>query len=519
MADFWEIYDAVQEGVYVDPDKIRSQLPDEYVPEFEAAYSNYLSAISASNRSYSSKKKVSAAVGAAEQAFWDSVSSMFQSIRERDQASVATQLEEQRAAGLNPLLNGVDSGAAATAGLGVDTNTPLDSSALPPVRSDLEVVGDVFSIVSSVASGIASIGLGIANTVMNIGATAARNVLTEEQAGMIREGRMIQAGMIAEQYVLDNAPQYDESLGSFPVWIPASIPGVSEDMQMYALDRARSYYGSDRHRSGQLSHLSSVEQSRYDLARLYGNGFYNGSLEAMSDSISRYSKLKLDMIETDYNRQISYNRLFDKYYTLLSPEAMAEVQNAVNSYGSSYYSALDGSVAAAAENASVQSQSDFFASYDSSLSASYQNATNRYGSILYDSLDAEGKAAYDNYFYELSKLQGQIVEDQLSAQNALFEEHRRNLNSPDPGVRIAAAKALQRCVAKSARRSSATGWQRFSQGARTVVGIGATVAGAAALVGGAAPAAAAAAGVGAGAFIMPDESTFNTDPYSVLNGL
>lgn len=518
MADFWEIYNADREGLFVDPDYIRGKLPGEYLPEYDSAYANYQAALRAAHASYRSDRKIAAAVGAAEQAFWDSVSSMLQSIREREQASVATQLEEQREAGLNPMLNGVDAGAAAISGSGIDTNTPLDPSALPPVRSDLEVAGDVFSIVSSVASGIASIGLGIANTVTNIGSIAARNLLTEEQAGMIREGRMIQAGMIAEQYVLDNAPQYDESLGAFPGWIPASIPGVSDDMQEYALDRARSYYGSDRHRSGQLSQLSSVEQSRYDLARLYGNGFYNGSLESMADSISRYSKLQLNMIETNYNRQISYNKLYDKYYSLLSPEVMAEVQNAVNSYGSSYYSALDGSVAAAAENAAAQSQIDFFSSFDSSLSAASQNASNRYGSILYDSLDAEGKAAYDNYFYELSKLQGQIVEDELNAQDALFEEHRRNLNSPDPGVRIAAAKALQRSAAKSARRSSATGWQRFSQGARTVVGVGATLAGAAALVAGAAPAAAA-AGAGAGALLMPNESIIDTDPYSSLNGL
>lgn len=453
----------------------------EYFSEFRAAYDQLLSAYYNRNEvhPYSEKKQASYYQPYVD-TFTTTVGKLLQSMRERDQQSLANQLADQRENGLNPVLTGVDTSAAATAGAGVAEFPSPDPASLPKVTTTGEVVLDAVSVAASVVATVASVGVGVASLVANVGRIAAQNLLDANQAEAIKQGMSVNARMIAEQYVLDNAPKADESSGLFPSWSIDSIPGVSDDYQSVAVEYAKNYYGTDRHRAGQLSQLSAMEAERYQLAKLYGSGFYSTNLEDMSSYVARMSKIQLAAIESDYNLQVKYNNLYSEYYTRLSPEVLAEAQMKVLEYQISYHDSLDGDLAAKVVNAANQSQADFFASYDSSAAADAMDSQNRYNSQLYDALDPEGKAAYDNYVFEVSKLGLELKYSELKAQDAIYDSVAEGLNSDNPTVRIQAAKALQRLKAKSAARSSQTGWQRFSNGAKTIAGIGSVGIGAAA---------------------------------------
>lgn len=480
----------------------------DYWNEFYAAYTNFAHQMSMVGSSYITGAKANRARQELVSAYYDTVSKLAQSMREREQGSVSSQVEQLREAGRNPALEGVDAAGAASAGSGIQTSLSPDFSSMPDAESAFQVVGDIVSVAASVVGTVVSAGVGIAGLVANVGRIAAQNLLTEEQVKAIAQGRQINAGLIAEQFVLDNAPQYDEEIGDFPGWKIDAIPGVDDDLQEYALQRANSYYGSERHRSGQLSYLSASEQSRSDLAYIYGSGFYSNNLQEMSANIAGFSKVQLDAIDSAAKREKEYNDLYAKYFQLLSPEAMSEVQNKVLAYSSEYYSTLSGEAAANAVNLANASQADFFKAYDSGAAANAQDALNRYNSELYQSLSPESKAAYDNLFYDLSVLKGNIVSDEIKAQDALYAQVRSGLNSLDPAVRIQSAKALQRLKAKSDARSSMTGWQRFSNGARTVAGIGAVIGGAVVAGMGSPALGAGVAGVGVGS--MPTYTSSDT---------
>lgn len=485
----------------------------DYWQEFYAAYTNFAHQMSMVGSSYISAAKANRARQELVSAYYDTVSKLAQSMREREQGSVSSQVEQMREAGRNPSLEGIDASGAAAAGSGIDTSLSPDFSSMPEPQSPLMVVADIVSVAASVVGTVVSAGVGIAGLVANVGRIAAQNLLTNEQTKAIAQGRQINAGLIAEQFVLDNAPQFDEELAAFPAWSPGSIPGVDDDLQEYALSRAKSYYGSERHRAGQLTMLSASEQSRSDLAYIYGSGFYSNNLQEMSGNIAAFSRIQLNAIESAARREKEYNDLYSKYYQSLSPEVMAEVQNKVLAYSSQYYSSLSGEAAATAVNLANASQADFFLAYDSAAAADAQDSLNRYNSELYESLSPESKAAYDNLFYDLNVLQGNIIRDEITAQDALYAQVRAGLQSSDPAVRIQSAKALQRLKAKSDARSSMTGWQRFSNGARTVAGIGAAVGGAAAAALGAPTvgAAVAAGGVAAMPTYSPSAESYNLD--------
>lgn len=484
-----------------------------YYNEFLTLYRNLYNSYTGAGASFILPNKRAAARNDAISLFYDGFSALEQSIRERDQGSISTQVQEQIAAGLNPLLNGVDAASAASAGSGIDSLSP--SSHLSSSDSPLDIVG----FASQILSIFISSGVSLANVAIKAGESAARSLLMEHQADMLKTSQSAYAQNIAERYVLDNAPQYDEGIGAFPAWTPGSIPGLPDHLQEQGISFARSYYGSDRHRAGQIFTTSDVESGRAELANLYGSAFYSNSLGIMSDTVSKYARLKLSVEESYYNLNLRYNELYDKYYQSLSPDAMADAQNAVLRFKAGYYNTLDPHQIAASENVAAESSETFYNSYDSSQAAAFFNAQNKYGSALYNSLDASSKASYENYFNELMVLSGEIENIELQSQKVMYDTLANDLNSSDPSVRISAAKAVQRMNAKIAARSSRTGWQRFSAGAKSVIGAGVAVAGVGASIAGAAPAAVGVgAAVGGSALMSSDPYGNDLSNYSGLSG-
>lgn len=476
----------------------------EFWEEFLTIFRAYQDGISLANESYLFPQKAAQARAEVTASFYDSLAALQQTARVRAQSSIAGQTAEQIAAGYNPLLNGIDAGAAASGGASIDTLTPASVANMPDVTTPLDVVG----FASQILGVFISSGVSLSTVAIKAGESAARSLLMEEQTDMLKTSQSAYAQNIAERYVLDNAPQYDEGIGAFPAWVPGSIPGLPDYLQEQGISFARSYYGSDRHRAGQIFTTSDVESGRAELANLYGSAFYSNSLGVMSDTVSKYARLKLSVDESYFNLNIRYNELYDKYYQALSPQAMADAQNAVLRYKAGFYNNLDAHQIAAAENAAAESSESFYNSYDSSEAAASLNAQNKYGSSLYNSLDASAKSAYENYYNELMILSGEIENIELNSQRVLFDNLSRDLNSSDPAVRVSAAKSVQRMQARIAARSSRTGWQRFSSGARTVVGAGVAIGGLGLAAAGAVPAAVGVAGAAGGAGLM--YSTGNT---------
>lgn len=470
----------------------------EFWEEFLTIFRAYQDGIQLANESYFFPQKAAQARAEVTATFYDSLAALQQAARVRAQSSIAGQTAEQIAAGYNPLLNGVDQGAAATGGASIDTMTPASVANMPDVTTPLDIAG----FASQVLGFFISSGISISSLAIKAGESAARCLLMEKQSGMLETAQASYAQSIAEQYVIDNAPAFDEGIGAFPAWVPASVPGLPAHLQDQGISFARAFYGSDRHRAGQIFTVSDVESGRAELANLYGSAFYSNSLGVMSDTVSKYAKLKLSVDESYYSLNLRYNDLYDKYFELLSPEAMADAQNAVLRYKAGYYNHLDSHQIAAAENAAAESSESFYNSYDSSEAAASLNAQNKYGSSLYTSLDASSKSAYENYYNELMVLSGEIENVELNSQKVLFDNLSRDLNSADPSVRVSAAKSVQRMQARIAARSSRTGWQRFSSGARTVVGAGVAIGGIGLAAAGAVPAAVGVTGAAGGAGLM-----------------
>lgn len=417
-----------------------------------------------------------------------SIQRLLQSSRENQQTSIASQVAEQRAAGLNPDLLGVDTSAAAQGGTGVDT-APGDMT-LPEVTTGLEVAGDVLSCVGN----FVGMGLNIANSVMSFGKLASDISLQKASEDHMHLLQTAYIHKFAEDFVNQTAPLFDEGLGAFPAWKPSSVPGLPESFQKQALEYAQSYYGSESHRAFQTGEQLSTQSSRDALAHLYGSGYYSDSMGVMADSLSVYGKMHLDLIESDYQHQKAYNDLYAKYYKTLSPEAMADAQNAVSTFTQEYYSELDGSQKASAENMFQRFQTEYLGALDAQASADATDAQASYASAYYGSLDGTSKAEYENYCNDLMKLQGEIQSTYLNAETTLLNQFKSDLNSKDPSVRINAAQSIQRLKARMDRRSSATGWQRFMNGvsALTPLAVGIGYIGAKVLTSAAAPGLAAA---------------------------
>lgn len=412
-----------------------------------------------------SEKKRAQALSQLQSSLDQSIQRLLQSSRENQQTSVASQVSEQREAGLNPDLLGVDTGAAAQGGTGIDT-APGDM-ALPEVTTGLEVAGTVLSCVGN----FVGMGLNIANSVMSFGKLASDISLQQTSEDLINLQKTAYIHKFAEDFVNLTAPTFDEEIGAYPGWKPASIPGLPESFQEQALAHAQTYYGSEGHRAFQTGEQLSTQSSRDALAHLYGSGYYSDSMGQMSDSLAFYGRMHLDLIESDYKHQKAYNDLYAKYYKTLSPEAMAEAQNAVSTFTQEYYSELDGSEKASAENMFQRFQTEYLGSLDAQASADATDAQASFASAYYGSLDGMAKAKYENYCNELMKLQGEIQSTYFNAETALLNQFRSDLNSKDPSVRINAAQSIQKLKARMDRRSSQTGWQMFMDGLSTVTPI------------------------------------------------
>lgn len=475
-----------------------------YESEFLTIKSAHQSALEAANALKADKKRA-LAIDAANQAYYDSVQSLYSSIREREQSSIENQTREKVNAGYNPFLTGdVDSAAAATAGRGHDTLSPHAEFPAPFTGEQ------VIPLALNALSVFAGLGTSIASTVMSVGKIASDIALSEGQTENLRLARSAYIQQQAEQFVIDTAPTFDDGLQAFPAWSPASISYLSDSDQSEGLRFAKAFYGSDRHRRMMLGESVGVESQRNALAHLYGSGFYSNSMGVMSERVAHYAKLHLDYIESEDRLKTAYNEYYKKYVDKLSPELMADVENAVLTSQKQFYDIFDAGTSASAAN--VQNQT--LSMVDAVDAAAAQNSLNRYNSALYDTLDANAKALYDNAYNELMTQQLELEKLLVNTENIQLESLRKDLDSPDPSVRISAAKSIERVHAKSNYRASATGWQRFSQGVKDLVGSAATVAGVA--VGAGALAAGKTAAAAVSPIMMPNYSNYvqPNDPMS-----
>lgn len=472
-----------------------------YYNEFLVLIDAYFSAHNAAPEMYLSERKQARYEEEARQTLTTGISNLLAKMREADKASIQSQVDEQTDAGLNPFLNGsVDTGASATGGSGIAHDTSVQNA--PDIAEPLDVVGGVFSALAT----FVSFGTSIATTVMNAGSLAVNNLLKQEQASNLSLARDSYLQQYAEQYVLDHAPKFEDG-ELYPGFTISEIPGIAPEFQEQAVQFAKNYVGSDRHRQGLLSQNLGIESDRYSLASLFGSGFYSTSMQEMSSAMVRYSNMKLDFEEKVITMQNKFADVQTKYLENLDPEIMADVINSVNRYQAGLYDNLDPQKIASATNAEATFQSDVYSAQDGSLAGEVVNQINRYNSVLYDNLSPEQQAQYDNAFNEFNELSSEYQTLLVNTDLAIVEQLKKDLQSSDPAVRITAAKEIQRRAAKSRKRQNMTGWDRFSQGAKLVTGVGLAVGSAVATAGGSIPLTAGAAGVGLGAGMFTSSSS------------